>query len=427
MEPAVKTLDMSVLWKVLNTEEEYNDSPQEQNRVAHRRAMAFALLLKHAGSAQTEGLWKHFHRTTVSLANTTRSQAMRLLALLNVAPERLLSRLRSETDPGIQYALLISLGDYSEQQILRIEEARGVVASLHRDTPDGGVHSAAEWLLRRWGVQQPSANLLAENAETALHGPKPPRQWMKSPRLDTCDGHTLIRVAGKTDSNVGHDYFIGAHEVTVAQVHEFDPAMYNAAEYSRTADSPMSVVQWPDAARYCNWLSRREGLPEFYPADAANWEAKADDFRKPGYRLPTVAEWRLAALAGVGGERFYGTDLSLHARYSWCDKNNSEYLRSIGAPVLRPDGTEIVVSKPIGLLRPNDFGLFDVQGNVAEWCNDSNPGNRGESGQPLERAMMGGAAGGSGYYENAVEVSYILMIIQYNSHGFRVARTIPEP
>ena len=427
MVPAVKTLDMSVLWKVLNTEEEYNDSPQEQNRVAHRRAMAFALLLKHAGSAQTEGLWKHFQRTTVNLANTTRSQAMRLLALLNVAPERLLSRLRSETDPGIQYALLISLGDYSEQQILRLDEARGVVASLHRDTPDGGVHSAAEWLLRRWGVQQPAANLLAENAETALHGPKPPRQWMKSPRLDTCDGHTLIRVAGKTDSNVGHDYFIGAHEVTVAQVHEFDPAMYNAPEYSRTADSPMSVVQWPDAARYCNWLSRREGLPEFYPADAANWEAKADDFRKPGYRLPTVAEWRLAALAGVGGERFYGTDLSLHARYSWCDKNNSEYLRSIGAPVLRPDGTEIVVSKPIGLLRPNDFGLFDVQGNVAEWCNDSNPGNRGESGQPLERAMMGGAAGGSSYYENAVEVSYILMIIQYNSHGFRVARTIPEP
>ena len=45
MVPAVKTLDMSVLWKVLNTEEEYNDSPQEQNRVAHRRAMAFALLL----------------------------------------------------------------------------------------------------------------------------------------------------------------------------------------------------------------------------------------------------------------------------------------------------------------------------------------------------------------------------------------------
>jgi hypothetical protein len=427
MVPAVKTLEMSVLWKVLNTEEEYKDSPEDQNRAAHRRAMALALLLKHSGSAETEGLWKHFQRTTVSLANTTRSQAMRLLALLNVAPERLLSRLRSETDPGIQYALLISLGDYKEQQILRLDEARGFVASMHRDTPDGGVHSAAEWLLRRWGIQQPAANLLAENAETALHGPKPPRQWMKSPRLDSCDGHTLIRVAGKTDSNVGHDYFIGAHEVTVSQVREFDPAMYNAPEYSRTPDSPMSVVQWPDAARYCNWLSRREGLPEFYPADASNWEAEADDFRKPGYRLPTVAEWRLATLAGVGGERFYGTDLSVHARYSWCDRNNSEYLRSIGAPFLRSDGTEIVVSKPIGLLRPNDFGLFDVQGNVAEWCNDSNPGNRGENGQPLERAMMGGASGGSGYYENAIDVSYILMIIQYNSHGFRVARTIPEP
>ena len=427
MVPAVKTLDISVLWNVLNREEEYNDSPQEQNRAAHRRAMALALLLKHSGSAETEVLWKHFQRTTVSLANTMRSQAMRLPALLNVPPERLLSRLRTETDPGIQYALLISLGDYKEQQILRLAEARDFVASLHRDTADSGVHSAAEWLLRGWGVPHPAANLPAENAETALHGPKPPRQWMKSPRLDSCDGHTLIRVAGKTDSNVGRDFLIGAHEVTVAQVHEFDPTLYNASEYSRTQDSPMSVVQWPDATRYCNWLSRREGLPEFYPADASTWDAQADDFRKPGYRLPTVAEWRLAALAGAGGERFYGTDLSLHTRYSWCDKNNSDYLRSIGAPVLRSDGTEIVVSKPIGLLRPNDFGLFDVQGNVAEWCNDSNPGNRNEGGQPLERAMMGGAAGGSSYYENAVEVSYMLMIIQYNSHGFRVARTIPVP
>ena len=83
--------------------------------------------------------------------------------------------------------------------------------------------------------------------------------------------------------------------------------------------------------------------------------------------------------------------------------------------------------KPIGLLRPNDFALFDIQGNVAERCNDSNPGNRSEGGQPLERAMMGGAAFGSSNYENAAEVSSMRVIIQDNSQGFRVARTIPVP
>ena len=174
-------------------------------------------------------------------------------------------------------------------------------------------------------------------------------------------------------------------------------------------------------------VSKREGLPEFYPEGSGAWEASADDFTRPGYRLPTVSEWRLAALAGVGGERFYGTDLSLHARYGWCFENYADFLRSIGAPLVQPEGTTVIVSKPVGLLRPNDFGLFDVHGNVAEWCNDSNPLSRGENGQPLQRALMGGAAGGNSRYDNVEEVVFNLMDIEYNSHGFRVARTIPEP
>lgn len=425
--PTARELDLKVLWSILRSKEEYNDSPDIQNRLAHRRAMAMALLLKYSSEPETAEVWQRFQRTTVSVDNTTRSQAMRLLAFLNVPPERLLSRLRVETDPGIQYALLISLGDYREQQILRFDDVRGLIAALHRDTPDAGVHSAAEWLLRRWNVPHPAANLPAETAETALHGPKPPRQWMKSPRLNSCDGHTLIRVAGKANATVGHDFLIAAHEVTVQQAHECNAAMYNNDDYSRTPDSPMSVVKWRDAAAYCNWLSQREGLPEFYPKDSGAWDASADDFRKPGYRLPTVSEWRLAALAGVGGERFYGTDISLHARYSWYSDNNTDYLRSIAAPIVKPDGATVTVSKPIGLLRPNDFGLFDVHGNVAEWCNDSNPVSRGEFGQPTQRAIMGGAAGTDIRYDNAEDVSFYLMDIEYNSHGFRVARTIPAP
>lgn len=426
MLPSATELDLNELRQVVNTHTTYQDSPEELNRVAHRRAMAISLLLKHAELPDTEELWKNLQRSTTSFANTTRSQTMRLLALLNVPPERLLSRLHSESDPGILYAILISLGDYKEQQIPQISDVRNFVATLHRDAPDAGVHSAAEWLLRRWGVPNPGSNLPADPAEQALHGPKPPRQWMKSPRLDTADGHTLIRVAGKADSTVGYDFLIGAHEVTVAQARQFDPSQYNRPEYSRTPDSPMSVVEWQPATAYCNWLSRREGLPEFYPVDASSWEASAEDLRKPGYRLPTVAEWRLAALAGVGGERFFGTDLSLHVRYSWCYENNADYLRSINSPVLDTDGTQIIVSKPVGLLRPNDFGLFDVHGNVAEWCNDSNPGNRDAEGKPLERAMMGAAAAALGRYDNVGEIAYMLMNIKYNSHGFRVVRTIPD-
>jgi formylglycine-generating enzyme required for sulfatase activity len=66
-----------------------------------------------------------------------------------------------------------------------------------------------------------------------------------------------------------------------------------------------------------------------------------------------------------------------------------------------------------------------VHGNVAEWCNDSNPDSRGENGEPLQRAIMGGAAGGNSRNDNVAEVPFMLMDIEYNSHGFRVARTIP--
>jgi formylglycine-generating enzyme required for sulfatase activity len=76
-------------------------------------------------------------------------------------------------------------------------------------------------------------------------------------------------------------------------------------------------------------------------------------------------------------------------------------------------------SKPVGQLLPNEYGLFDVLGNVCEWCNDLNQQNR------VERATRGGAAGGMVRYMHVARMGTAQPNEEFNSNGFRIARTLP--
>src|SRR5262249_26118340 len=121
-------------------------------------------------------------------------------------------------------------------------------------------------------------------------------------------------------------------------------------------EGPMILVSWFQAAAYCNWLSKEEGLDECYPP----LEKIGDGMQMPqgylqrtGYRLPTEAEWEYACRAGAVTSRFYGTSEKLLGRYAWYRET-----------------TEDKRTQPGGLLKPNDLGLFDAYGNVWEWCQD---------------------------------------------------------
>jgi len=124
-----------------------------------------------------------------------------------------------------------------------------------------------------------------------------------------------------------------------------------------SAGHPAEEVAWYDAVLFCNWLSREEDLQPYYERtgekekfseyrEADAWREVAD---ANGYRLPTEAEWEYACRATTTTVYAFGSDVSLLDEYA----------------VYRDDGTELCASK-----MPNGWGLFDMHGNVAEWCQD---------------------------------------------------------
>jgi len=136
-----------------------------------------------------------------------------------------------------------------------------------------------------------------------------------------------------------------------------DPPRF--AQFSRTPDSPQVAVSWYDAARYCNWLSEQAGFPKsqwVYPESIEpdkGLDLPPDYLHRTGYRLPTEAEWEYAARAGTTTSWHFGDADSLLPRYAWYDANTRRELIS-----------------PVAQLRPNQWGLFDMLGNVWEWTLD---------------------------------------------------------
>jgi formylglycine-generating enzyme required for sulfatase activity len=243
---------------------------------------------------------------------------------------------------------------------------------------------------------------------------------------------------------IGRSFAIANKEVTLAQFCKFYKDFFHedygeyGKQHSPTPACPVNAVSWYQAAAYCNWLSRQEGIADDQWCYLANAKGEYAEGMKPapgylrrtGYRLPSEAEWEYACRAGAVTSRYYGETEELLGRYAWYSKNSQERGMLPGAP-----GSLGVRGE---MLKPNDFGLFDLLGNAVEWCQDSygtypseedgraseDVEYEGEISDRLSRPLRGGSFNNHALKVRCANRNRNLPSVRDNLVGFRPARTV---
>ena len=161
------------------------------------------------------------------------------------------------------------------------------------------------------------------------------------------------------------DFYIGRYEVTQEQ---YEKVMGDNPSNFSGENLPVENVTWYDAIEYCNRLSEQEGLTLVYTVDGENvsWDRSAN-----GYRLPTEAEWEYAARAGTTTP--FNTETSIsdeeanyYGHYPYGIEENYFSQDNLETEPGQYRQTTVEVNS----FSPNNWGLYNIHGNVAEWCFD---------------------------------------------------------
>jgi formylglycine-generating enzyme required for sulfatase activity len=227
------------------------------------------------------------------------------------------------------------------------------------------------------------------------------------------------KTEAEADGKGGHGY--DAEKRTVLQAPRYS---WKDAGFYQDDDHPVVNVSWNDAQAFCKWLSEKDGKE---------------------YRLPTEAEWEFACRAGTTTRFYFGNDdsdlgqfanvadKSLKAKWD-SNHKNKEYQKRITAWLDRVTWDDAYpFTAPVGKFKPNRFGLYDMQGNVWQWCGDwygnypteavTDP--RGPD-TGSERVRRGGSWSGDAHVCRSANRFRAEPTFRSNLVGFRVAIVVEE-
>ncbi|MCP4832723.1 MAG: SUMF1/EgtB/PvdO family nonheme iron enzyme [Gammaproteobacteria bacterium] len=166
-------------------------------------------------------------------------------------------------------------------------------------------------------------------------------------------------------------FYMGREEVSNKEFREFRPQHTSGAQKYRELavdSSPAVMVSWQEAVAYCNWLSKREGLEPAYISDGQ--QLVLAEPATDGYRLPTEAEWVWVARYNAGAKELkypWGTGMPPPANAGNYADMAAE---GVASSTIAGFNDGYPVTSPGGVFSPNQIGIYDLGGNVAEWVTD---------------------------------------------------------
>lgn len=452
----------------VNAQPSQDLTPPERMSLGRTRAGAAITLLRQGVHEEffpalrvaedPESLTQFVHR-----CRAREIQPEELLAALDVA-----DRLR-QTKTGaarrledrVMFGLLLALGEFSLADLPAAQRQPLVarLAAWYGSDPSSAVHGATGWLLRHWN----RAELARQVDETPVPY-APGREWytVEIPGDNRADNQGpdslymtfLVFPPGEYEIGSPLDepqrypdetrrrirltrgFAISDRPVTWSQFNAFDGGTHHHTRSQEAVrelgdDHPAVALNWFEAIAYCRWLTVQSGRSEAEQAydgepleenresrpgwvdlpDSTDWPMHLS---APGFRLPTASEWEIACRSGTSTAYSFGGEAALLVYYGWFAENSERW------------------SWPVGRLRPNLRGLFDMHGNVRNWCHDWYASDSAESIDPVgpqtgsHRVCRGGSwFHGSAYCRSAYYYR-LLAVERHSSLGFRVAHTLND-
>jgi serine/threonine protein kinase/formylglycine-generating enzyme required for sulfatase activity len=383
-QPAVRPQAVAALLQIVAERPAGDHSSQDDViRAGQRRAGAAitALLL-----GEREAIWPVFE---VGSDAESLTQFVHRLKDRGIEPKVLLECLDRATDERVRFGLLLALGEFGLAELPAEAQTplTDRLVAWYASDPGAAIHSAAGWLLRHWGQADRAREI---DQRPIDFDPAGRRNWLVQKIGD--DFLTMIverpteGVFGSAEHDRGREpneppvtpvrvtstLAVSDREVSRALFEKFQKAtgqkLIPIDRWSPTVDHPMVAATWYESVAFCRWLTREAGLSEAdqcYPDPGSegieritveggalvprDWPV---DSRRSGFRLPSELEWELACRNGTTTAYSFGADMALLKWYGLYFEQGV---------------TKTIVG---GELRPSLGGLFDMHGNVLEWCHD---------------------------------------------------------